>query len=95
MGSLFVFPYRKRGQGSWSETEANLKDLFVFLTGSDRIPPMGFPRKGKIAIDHQDNSQELRFPSGSTCQPKSPDRHWRAVYQIDKCSLSSRDNLAR
>ncbi|XP_067036310.1 uncharacterized protein [Acropora muricata] len=52
-----------------SETEANLKDLFVFLTGSDRIPPMGFTRKGKIAFDHRDNSQELRFPSVSTCQP--------------------------
>ena len=113
-----------------SETEANLKDLFVFLTGSDRIPPMGFTRKGKIAFDHRDNSQELRFPSVSTCQPmlqlpmcddltqdydsfkekmnlavlgsvgfcnpsKLPDRHWRAVYQNDKCSLSSRDNPAR
>ncbi|XP_068738220.1 G2/M phase-specific E3 ubiquitin-protein ligase-like [Montipora capricornis] len=52
-----------------SETEVNLKDLFVFLTGSDRIPPMGFTRKGKIAFDHRDNSQELRFPSVSTCQP--------------------------
>ena len=52
-----------------SETEANLKDLFVFLTRSDRIPPMGFTRKGKIVFDHQDNSQELRFPSVSTCQP--------------------------
>lgn len=50
------------------ETEANLKDLFVFLTGSDRIPPMGFTRKGKIAFDHRDNSQELCFPSVSTCQ---------------------------
>ena len=29
----------------------------------------GFTRKGKIAFDHRDNSQELRFPSVSTCQP--------------------------
>ena len=51
-----------------SEMEANLKDLSVFLTGSDRIPPMGFTRKGKIAFDHRDNSQALCFPSVSTCQ---------------------------
>ena len=63
------FPTENKGKVLGSETEANLKDLFVFLTGSDRIPPMGFTRKGKIAFDHQDNSQELCFPSGSTCQP--------------------------
>ena len=63
------FTTENEGKVLGSETEANLKDLFVFLTGSDRIPPMGFTRKGKIAFDHRDNSQELRFPSVSTCQP--------------------------
>lgn len=67
--SICLSLQKTRARFFGSETEANLKDLFVFLTGSDRIPPMGFTRKGKIAFDHRDNSQELRFPSVSTCQP--------------------------
>ena len=52
-----------------SGLEATLKDLFVFLTGSDRIPAMGFTAKGIIAFDHSENPQECRLPSVSTCQP--------------------------
>lgn len=46
------------------------KHLFVFLTGSDRIPPMGFERKGTIVFDHRENKQENRLPSVSTCLPQ-------------------------
>lgn len=51
------------------ETEVMLKDLFVFLTGTDRIPPMGFTRKGSIVFDHRE-TKESRFPSVSTCLPQ-------------------------
>ena len=58
------------GRTVGKETEVTPKDLFFFLTGSDRIPPMGFDKKGTIVFDHRENTRENRLPSVSTCLPQ-------------------------
>ena len=42
---------------------ASLKDIFIFLTGCDHIPPLGFPEVDKTI---QFDSDEL-VPKVSTC----------------------------
>lgn len=64
------FFLENEGKVVGKETEVTPKDVFVFLTGSDRIPPMGFERKGAIVFDHVENTQEGRLPSVSTCLPQ-------------------------
>ena len=44
--------FRNQGRAVVKETEVTPKDLFFFLTGSDRIPPFGFDTKGTIVFDH-------------------------------------------
>lgn len=68
---MFFYPFlENEGKVAAKETEVTLKDVSVFLTGSDRIPPMGFERKGAIVFDHIENAQEGRLPPVSTCLPQ-------------------------
>lgn len=55
------------GRSLGKEMEVTPKDLFFFLTGSDRIPPMGFDAKRTIVFDHKENTRENRLLSVSTC----------------------------
>uniref|UniRef100_A0A1Y1N4I9 HECT domain-containing protein n=1 Tax=Photinus pyralis TaxID=7054 RepID=A0A1Y1N4I9_PHOPY len=58
-----------------------LPDLLVFATGSDCLPPLGFPLRPEIMFLHEKNS---RFPIANTCslQLKLPVVHTRTSKPI-------------
>ena len=41
-------------------------DLLMFITGADRLPPMGFPDVPVIEFNH---NPSVRLPTPSTCAP--------------------------
>ena len=43
---------------------ASLSDLLVFVSGADRIPPLGYERAPSVVFDHY---QDRIFPTASTC----------------------------
>ncbi len=48
--------------------DLRLEDLLIFITGADKIPPLGFDSSIKIDFyDFQDNNR--RLPHASTCSP--------------------------
>jgi len=42
--------------------EITLEDVIVFFSGSDKIPPLGFPRSPTLNF-----SQDNLYPTASTC----------------------------
>ena len=46
------------------ERTLTLEDILVFVTGADRIPPMGFEKKLTLSFD-----PESLYPIASTCSP--------------------------
>ncbi len=52
--------------GEQKSVTLRLKDLLVFITGVDRIPPLGF---GNVAGVNFLHDQGQRLPMASTCTP--------------------------
>lgn len=44
----------------------DVKDILVFFTGADRIPPLGFSKVPKVTFLHS-NVTTLKFCTASTC----------------------------
>jgi len=55
-----------------------LPDLLQFITGADKIPPLGFPKD--ITICFYDKTTQHHNPTVSTCHPSSN-------CQADFCAL--------
>ena len=47
--------------------ECSLEDLFVFFSGAERIPPLGFERHPTLSFVH-----DSRLASASTCDIQQP-----------------------
>lgn len=60
-GSFFCFFCLVDGS-----TELQFEDLLIFVTGSDEVPPLGFPNKPTINFYDQEPGQR-RLPYTSTC----------------------------
>ena len=41
-----------------------MEDVLVFISGADRVPPLGFSTKSKISFVH---NQTAKFCTASTC----------------------------
>ena len=50
---------------SESTTKIRFEDLLIFMTGSDRIPPLGFHKK--MSIDFYEMTSQKHYPTASTC----------------------------
>lgn len=63
-----MFGFQKTRGEHWARKwKLPRRTFFFFLTGSDRIPPMGFDAKITIVFDHKENTRENRLLSVSTC----------------------------
>lgn len=63
-----MFGFQKTRGEHWARKwKLPRRTFFFFLTGSERIPPMGFDEKRTIVFDHKENTRENRFLSVSTC----------------------------
>ena len=48
--------------GASNQEEISLEDIMIFYSGTDKMPPLGFPHKSKLEFD-DDNI----YPTASTC----------------------------
>ena len=46
------------------DNACNLKDVLIFFSGSDRVPPLGYDVSPSLVFLHHSNA---RFPTASTC----------------------------
>ena len=46
-------------------SKVTLEDILNFVTGADRVPPLGFP--GSITVDFFSQESERHYPTSSTC----------------------------
>ena len=92
---IFVHRYLLSHSLSLTEgtTSCSIEDVLVFITGSDRVPPLGFDVKVKVMFLHSG-----RFCTSSTCDlqlriPISHGENYEAFEEAMIMSLKDNDGF--
>jgi len=65
ISALFCLLMSVRVFAAESCAKVTLRDLLQFITGADKLPPLGFPKA--ITIRFYDMSSQRHYPTVSTC----------------------------